>query len=264
MMPVLSIAGLTLPVGPLAFLLAIWVGSEVGERAMRRLAPVKQAKDWQRAFTVAASGGLVAGRVGARLAYVAQFYPLYMQSPRLLLSLRPGTLAPLPGLVLGLGVFLLLLHRVPMPTWTILDTVALMAVSVLLVMALGQLASGERYGMPTALPWGIELWGERRHPVQAYEAVTLAMILFALWRMIPSALPGEVFWFGVLYVGVAELLLETFRGASNTIANGIRVPQIAALVAVLLALYMISFYAAQRQRFEVHADIKKKAIIQYM
>ena len=102
---------------------------------------------------------------------------------------------------------------------------------------------------------GIELWGERRHPVQAYEAVGLAMIFLALWRMIPSALPGEIFWFGIFYVGMAELLLETFRGASNTIATGIRVPQMAALVAVLLALYIISFYAAQLQRSVVQTDI---------
>ena len=31
--------------------------------------------------------------------------------------------------------------------------------------------------------------------------------------MIPSALPGEIFWFGIFYVGIAELLLEAFRGA---------------------------------------------------
>jgi phosphatidylglycerol:prolipoprotein diacylglycerol transferase len=248
MMPVLSIGGFIVPVGPLAFLIAIWVGSEVGERTIRRLAPAEKVADWQRAFTLAAYGGLAAGVVGARLAYVAQFYPLYVQAPRLLMSLRPGTLAPIPGLVLGLGVFLLLLYRVQMPTWTILDTVASIAVSALLVLALGQLATGERYGMPTALPWGIDLWGVRRHPVQAYEAIALAVILVTLWRMMPSVQPGEIFWFGVLYVGAAELLLEAFRGTSSTVILGIRVTQIVALATILMALYMISFYAAQRQR----------------
>ncbi|MCA9904923.1 MAG: prolipoprotein diacylglyceryl transferase [Anaerolineae bacterium] len=256
MIPVISLAGFTLPVGPLAFLVAVWVGSEVGERVMRRLAPAEQADDWKRAFTVAAYSGLAAGLVGARFAYVTEFYPLYMQSPRLLLSLRPGMLSPLPGLVLGLGVFLLLLHRVQMPTLTILDTIALIAVSVLLVMALGQLASGARYGMPTVLPWGIKLWGEQRHPVQAYEAVALAVILLILWRMIPTALPGEIFWFGIFYVGIVELFLEAFRSASKTVAIGIRVPQIMALVAVLLSLYIISLYAAQRQRSEAPTDVE--------
>jgi hypothetical protein len=52
MMPVLSVGGFTMPVGPLAFLIAIWFGSEVGERTIRRLAPAEKVSDWQRAFTL--------------------------------------------------------------------------------------------------------------------------------------------------------------------------------------------------------------------
>ncbi len=55
-------------------------------------------------------GGLAAVVIGARLAYAAQFYPIYVQTPRLLLSLRPGTLAAIPGLIVGVGVALILLH----------------------------------------------------------------------------------------------------------------------------------------------------------
>ncbi len=55
MMPVLSLGGFTLAVGPLAFLMAIWVGSEVGERTMRRLAVPGKADDRQRAFSLCCS-----------------------------------------------------------------------------------------------------------------------------------------------------------------------------------------------------------------
>ena len=254
MMPVLSFGGLTLPVGPLAFLMAIWIGSEVGERAMGRLALPGEADDWQRAFSRAVYGGLAAGVIGARLAYAAQFYPIYVQTPRLLLSLRPGTLAPIPGLIVGIGVALLLLHSARMPTSTILDNVALVSISVLIVLALGQFATGERYGVPTSLPWAVELWQLRRHPVQLYEAGSLAVILLVLWRMAPTALPGEIFWYGLLYVGVTELLLEAFRGTSSTVAAGIRVSQVVALAAILLALYIIAFYAGRRQRDASQAE----------
>lgn len=250
MMPVLNVAGLTIPVGPLAFLLAILIAAEVGERAMRRLAPDGQVLAWQQGFSRAAYGGLAAGVIGARLAYAAQFYPLYIQAPRLLLNLRPGTLAPLPGLVIGVGVALLLLQRVQIPMAMILDNLALVFIAALIVLALGQFATGARYGMPTALPWGVELWGMRRHPVQLYEAIALLVVFIILWRMMPVALPGEIFWYGLLYVGATELLFETFRGASRTAVAGIRVPQIAALTAILLSLYIISFYAGQRQQKE--------------
>ena len=215
---------------------------------MRRLAVPGKAGDWQRAFSLAVYGGLAAGVIGARLAYAAQFHPIYVQTPRLLLSLQPGTLAEVPGLIVGVGVALILLHRVQMPTSTILDNAALVSVSVLIVLALGQFATGDRYGVPTDLPWGVELWQVRRHPVQFYEAISLAVILAVLWRMMPTALPGEIFWYGVLYVGVTELLLEAFRGTSNTAVAGIRVSQVVSLAAVLLALYIIAFYAGQRQR----------------
>ncbi len=124
----------------------------------------------------------------------------------------------------------------------------MVSVSVLIVLALGQFATGERYGVATDLPWAVELWQVRRHPVQIYEAISLAVILAVLWRMMPTALPGEIFWYGVLYVGVTELLLEAFRGTSNTAVAGIRVSQVVALAAVLLALYILAFYAGQRQR----------------
>lgn len=153
----------------------------------------------------------------------------------------------LPGLLLGIGVFLFMLHCVRIPAWTILDTVTLMVIGSWIALALWQFIHGERYGLPTDLPWATELWGERRHPVQMYEAVTLFILLLVLWRMTPTALPGEIFWYGMLYVGTTELVLEAFRSESDTTMAGIRVLQLVALAVVLTALYEISLYARQQQ-----------------
>lgn len=154
------------------------------------------------------------------------------------------------GLVVGVGVVLILLYRVQMASTTILDNLMMVSIGALIMLALGQFAMGVRYGMSTELPWGVTIWGVRRHPVQLYEAAMLLLIFIVLWRMMPSVLSGEVFWHGLLYVGATELMLEAFRAASRTTIAGIRVPQVAALTTILISLYIISFHARQRQQQE--------------
>ena len=151
------------------------------------------------------------------------------------------------GLLIGADAVLLLIYRRHRPTSLMLDRVALASILGLIVLALGQFAAGVHYGAPTVLPWGINLWGIRRHPVQLYEATALAAVLVTLRHRMSTALPGEIFWHGALYVGVIELVLETFRNTTHTVGLGIRQVQVIALSVVLLALSIISLYAAQRR-----------------
>ena len=75
----------------------------------------------------------------------------------------------------------------------------------------------------TALPWGVELWGTSRHPVQIYAAVLQVAILFFLWRYQATALPGETFWLAVALIGIETLWLDAFRADVQTWMGGIRV-----------------------------------------
>ena len=157
---------------------------------------------------------------------------------------------PIIGVVIGVGGVLFLLSRVQVASTAILDNLMMVSIGALIMLALGQFAMGVPYGMSTELPWGVTIWGVRRHPVQLYEAAALLLIFIVLWRMMPSASPGEVFWRGLLYLGATELVLEAFRAISRTTMAGIRVPQVAALTTILISLYIISFHARQRQQQE--------------
>jgi phosphatidylglycerol:prolipoprotein diacylglycerol transferase len=109
----------------------------------------------------------------------------------------------------------------------------------MLVLPLANLASGNGFGAETSLPWGIELWGAMRHPVQIYEAIGAGLVLWYLWptRQPENAIPGLVF---VQFVGlsaVARLFFEAFHGGSLVAFGGLRAAQVVAWLVLAAALW---------------------------
>lgn len=153
MWPVISLLGLTIPVGPLFALLSFYIGNDLGTRAIGRVAPAEQRTTWQTAFTNATFAALIAGLIGARLGYAARYFPIYLETPQLLLSIRPGALALLPGLIAGGAIGLLYLARKNIPTAPTSDAAAIGITVALAVLSLGRFLTGEGYGLPTAAPW---------------------------------------------------------------------------------------------------------------
>jgi prolipoprotein diacylglyceryltransferase len=253
MWPVISFFGLTIPVGPLFALLSFYVGSDLGTRSLGRVAPPEERAAWQTAFTNATFAALIAGLIGARIGYAARYFPIYLDAPQLLLSIRPGALALLPGLIAGGAVGLLYLARKNVPTVPTSDAVALGITTALAVLSLGRFLTGEGYGAPTTVPWAIDLWGATRHPVQLYELFFLLVALGLLWYQQRRVVPGELFWRAVAYLSLVELGVAAFRADAQTWLLGMRMTQVIALAVLLAALYVLSFYARQRTD-AVHVD----------
>lgn len=246
-MPVIQFLGFTIPTGPLFAVLAFVLGSELGARALGRVAPPNQRPQWREAFGTGSFLALAAGLVGARLGYALQYLPLYLAAPGMLLSIRPGTLAPIPGMLVAGVVLIVYVRWRRVPLAFIADAAAIGVVGGLIVWYVGQYSTGADYGMPTVLPWGVDLWGTARHPVQIYAAVLQAAILLFLWRYQATALPGETFWLAAALLGLETLLLDAFRADVQTWIGGIRVGQVSALAVMLAALYVLSFYVRRRK-----------------
>lgn len=244
MWPVLHFLGLTLPVGPLAALLAFVVGSEVGSRTIRRFAgDGKAAAPWSEAFNSAIFVGLLAGLVAARVAYAMRYFDLYLAEPTLLFSLRPGTLAWWPGIGFGAAVVVFYSRRHQIPLAVIADAGAMGALAALVIWNLGQFLTGDAYGVPAEVPWAVQLWGEARHPVQLYVAGALLVGLAVLWWQRQDVRPGQLFWKALLVYGAVELFFTAFRANPTTWGPGIRTAQVYALLAILTAMYVLSYYA---------------------
>ncbi|MBI4772230.1 MAG: prolipoprotein diacylglyceryl transferase [Chloroflexi bacterium] len=245
MFPILQLGPLALQLPGLFLLLGVWLATWLLEReAIRlRLSPA--------AATNMAFYGLLAGLVGARLWYAGQFLSVYLQNPLSLLSLNFATLSPGGGLAIGLLVALWLGQRKRLPLWPTLDALAPGLAAFAVALGLAHLSSGDAFGAPTALPWGIRLWGETRHPSQVYEIIAAGLILLAVLRLQRMPAPdtfgnrgpvtpppaGYTFLLWAALTAAARLLLEAFRGDSLLWPGGLRAAQVISLGLLLIALW---------------------------
>lgn len=250
MAPVIGFLGFTIPVGPVSVLLAFLVASDIGGRAIGWLptssVPPPRRESWIDAYGNGVFYGLVVGVVGARLAYAVQYATLYLQDPAMLISIRPGTLALWPGVLLGSAAALWILHRRGVPLSVSADASAFGLTAGLLVVKGGQFLTGDAFGTPTTAAWGVYLWQATRHPVQLYLAAALLVLFVLLLLSRRSAQPGEIFWRFVLLFGLAELFFSAYQANPRMWGPGIRLVQIFSLVGMLAAMFVLSYYAQSR------------------
>jgi phosphatidylglycerol---prolipoprotein diacylglyceryl transferase len=232
-LPTLQIGPLVIQTPGLALLAGLWIATLLIEKEALRLKLNSGAL--LKALTYGLFGGLVAGR----LAYALQHAQVYLAHPLDLLSLSPTTLGLWVVLAAGPLIAWLVGRREGLPLRPSLDALAPGLAVLLVALGVAHLLSGNAYGAPTGLPWGIALWGETRHPSQAYEILAGLGILLAWWLSAPR-LRGSGYAF-LLVLGLAagaRVFLEAFRGDSLSWAGGLRVAQVGglALLAAALAL----------------------------
>lgn len=234
MFPILQLGPLALQLPGLFLLAGVWVGTWLIDREAPRHG-VSGA-----ALSMLVFYGLIAGIVGARLAYAFRYFAIYAEDPLGLVSLNLQTFAPAEGILVGLAVAFVLGQRRRLPLWASLDalTPALAAFAVLV--GLAHLSGGDAYGTPANLPWAIELWGARRHPTQVYE-ILLAILAFSIvWRLrFAEAFPGFLFLAWVALAAASRLLLEGFRGDSPVLFAGLRSPQLIGLAILACTFAMV-------------------------
>jgi prolipoprotein diacylglyceryl transferase len=234
MLPILNIGPLAIQVTGLVLLLGVWLGLSLAERHASRFG-VKPNELYNLAFVV-----MIAGVIGARLAYALRYPGAFAQAPLSLFSLNPGLLDAWGGLAVGLLAALIYGQRKGMAFWPTLDALTPALAVLGIALSLSQLASGAAFGSPTELPWGIELWGARRHPSQVYEALAGALILAILWPGRQDAgdrTPGTYFLTFLAASAGVRLFLEAFRGDSVLLPGGLRLAQVATWLVLAASLW---------------------------
>ena len=251
MLPSLDIFGLSLPTEPLFLIIAFYAGLWLAGREVARLHPPKdsgQRLDSELPWdfgTVA----LVAGVVGARGWYVAANWQAYALDWTQALALASGSLAVVPGAVIGVVVGLIWIGREGVDWAAFADAMAPGLALMQAIAGVGAFLSGEAYGKPSNVPWAVQLWGELRHPVQLYEVLVALAVLGVLWylqRRKPYA--GFAFLIYVFLTAVGRLFVEAFRGNPALLPAGLRTIQVISLgmaVAALFALYVRQFNLIQ-------------------
>jgi prolipoprotein diacylglyceryltransferase len=236
MFPILQIGPLALPVPGLALLMGVWVGLSLAEREAARL-KLNPETVYNLVFV-----GLVAGVVGARLAYVARYPSAYAGDPLSVFALNAVALAPAEGMLIGVVAALIYGARRKLPLRPTLDALAPGLAVMGAAAAVAHLASGDAFGASARLPWSIYLWDEYRHPSQVYELIGALSVLGIAWRVRKRGpFAGFNFLIVVALSAAARIFLEAFRGDSHVTAGGLRLAQVWGWV-VLAACLMVMGY----------------------
>jgi len=216
----------------LAVLVAVWI-------ANRRAEAFGISKEF---VSNAATWGLLFGVLGARVVFILQELPYYLQHRDELFSLRFAGLTSFGGLLFGFLAIAVFAKRARVK---LLDFMDLAAPAVLVAHAIGRvgcLLNGCCYGGHCDLPWAIHVHGEQGlyHPAQIYDALmNLAglPILLAFERR--GRLPGRSAALFFVVHGTARFIYEFWRaGTTSTTIPGLPLTQahVVALAVVLLGV----------------------------
>ncbi|MCP4417646.1 MAG: prolipoprotein diacylglyceryl transferase [Chloroflexi bacterium] len=236
MFPTLNIGGLVFPTAGLVIILGAWLSLSLVERSADRL---KQNRELM--YGVAATAVFI-GFAGARLTFVLQFWSAF--SSNLLSIIWPLNTGynVWGGVVVGLvSAFFYGRAKRLHPLHT-LDVLVPGVILGFMVVGLADLLGGPGFGSLTAVPWGIAQYGVRRHPVQLYELLVGGCALFTWWRVTQQASnnAGRPFLFTIAVYSAGRLFVDAFRDNVPVIGDGYHILQIASLLILLSALFLIS------------------------
>jgi phosphatidylglycerol:prolipoprotein diacylglycerol transferase len=233
MLPVLNIGPLALQTPGLVLLIGLWLGLTLAEKfSAKRGVPPNLLYN----LTFVA---LVAGVIGARLAYLLRYPEAFASSPLSLISLNPGLLDPMGGMALAVIAGAIYAQRKKLALWPMLDALTPLLAVMAIALGVSHLASGAAFGATTNVPWAIELWGAKRHPSQVYEILAAVVILLILWpgRWNEQEPAGRYFLLFMALSALARLVLEAFRGDSLLLTSGWRAAQIGAWLLLAASLW---------------------------
>jgi phosphatidylglycerol:prolipoprotein diacylglycerol transferase len=231
MLPIIQLGPIAIPTPQFSLLLAFWIGLSISEKFSPRRG-VSADSLYNLVFT-----GLITGLLGARLGYILQNSGAFFLSPQSIVSLNPGLLDPFSGFSFALIATLIYANHKKLPIWALLDALTPFFTIMMAGLAVSHIASGEAFGSETSLPWGITLWGTKRHPSQFYElisATTISCLIIIYSKAKTNT--GILFLRFVIMASTSVLFLEIFRGDSLTFFGGIRITQILAWIILAVTL----------------------------
>jgi len=235
MFPIIQIGPVALQAPGLLLLISLWIGITLAEKSAKK--NKVSAEMLSNLILIA----LIAGIIGARIAYAARFPSAFLSSPLSLFSLNPGLLDIGGGVFAAVIGALIYGQRKKMPIWNTLDALVPFFGMLAIGLATANLASGDAFGMESDLPWAIELWGAKRHPSQVYTIFAALVTLNLLWppKQDSPSPTGTSFLAFVAFTAGYNLFLEAFRGDSTLIFGGIRTTQVVALIVLAAALWLL-------------------------
>ena len=246
MLPTISIGPLVLPTAGLVYIFGAWLVLSIIERTAKAL-DLNADSTYGLAAIV-----LAAAFVGARLLFVVFHWSAFQEN-------LIGIIWPLTsgyniwgGLFFGAIAGLFYGRAKRLPLRATLDALAPGLLVAAIVISLADFVGGPGYGAETAVPWAINVFGIKRHPVQIYEIFfALLALLVWWWGYRHRRYDGQLFLMAVIAFAAGRLIVDAFRANSPLTADGYHIIQIVSLIVVLVCGYLLSRMMTQGSEQEV-------------
>ena len=220
-----------IPAYPFLTLLGLWAGMWLAAREGERLGI-----DGDHFYNIGLYG-FVAGLLGGRGWYVLTHWESYASAPLQALALTANAISAPAAYLTALGVSLFYIRRYQLSLPRIADAAAFGAALGLVVGGIGAFLGSQTLGTLTALPWGVSIFGQTRHPAHLYLVIAVLLIIAILWPMRRKPhWPGFIFLLFVELYAASRLLLDPFFETHQTIGDGFRTVQVLALLIMVVAL----------------------------
>jgi phosphatidylglycerol:prolipoprotein diacylglycerol transferase len=234
MLPTITIGPLVLPTAGLVYIIGAWVALSMVEHSAKALE-----LDAEAVYGLSAVA-LAAGFIGARLLFVALHWPAYRDN-------LGGIVWPLTsgfdvwgGLFFAIAAAFFYGRAKQLPPAATLDALAPGLFVALISGSLADFLAGPGYGTETAVPWSLDVYGIRRHPVQLYEVIVALLALLVWWRALDHrSFDGQLFLISVGVYSAGRLIFDAYRANAWLTSSGYHVLQIASLVILLVCIFLL-------------------------
>lgn len=186
-------------------------------------------------------GGIVVGRLG----YVAANFSAFARAPLTIVMIwKDSGLTFYGALVGGLIVAAIYARVLHVPLGRFVDVFAPALALGYAVAMVGALLHGLYIGRPTGVPWGVQMFLDRRHPTQIYlmlGALGTYAVMRAQEKLQPP--PGTLFFLWLLLHAVSRVAVEFFVESPPVLERMFTLAQVvnaAAAVVALVGLLLVS------------------------
>lgn len=237
MLPALNIGPLVLPTAGLVYILGAYICLSMVERAA-----VRRGMNQEVMYGLA-STSLLAGVIGARLVFVGLYWSAFQENLLSIIWPLNSGFNVWGGLFFGLAAIFFYIRNYQLPIAKTLDVLGLGLLSGLMVVSLADFLAGPGYGALTTVPWGINFFGVRRHPVQLYE-ILLGLEAIIIWFQLARKPidDGHLFLVTTAVYAFGRVFLDSFRGSAWITTGGWHGLQIIALLVTLGCLGLLAWH----------------------
>jgi phosphatidylglycerol---prolipoprotein diacylglyceryl transferase len=185
--------------------------------------------------------GLLAFILGGRISFIAQHISAFTKSPWSIFSVNPDLFDTFGAVAAAILAALIFGQRNQLSFWSTLDALTPFFAIIAIGLGLSHLAAGTAFGLPTELPWSIELWNADRHPSQVYETLASVLIFCLLWFKRHDPRPGILFLTYIALTAGSIVFLTAFRGDQTLILNGLKQEQLMALAVLAISFVLFEY-----------------------